>query len=347
MDEHTIQILSSIGMFSFIALSAYLLLMTGEISFGQQAFFAISAYSSGIATAMWGWGLGLGILWGALVAAAAAFLLAWPTLRLRGLYFAIGTLAFAEMVRLVFEIFTYQVEIDGELVGPNGSDGFRGVRYAFENNISNFEFMLLIYALLAVVLIFFFLMERSRLGAIFRMLGEDDLLAEMQGVNRTYYKVLATVLSGFIAGIGGALYIHLNTYVEPKVFNVMLGVHSLAYGLIGGLGTAFGPLLGVTLDIDLLESTRLFTGYRMIVFGGLVAVLLIVRPRGLIDEEVVHWLKYRAPRLAMQGVRWLRYTLHVLLTKPAASIRTRLRRIPGQAGRKTSIAAREAGDAPD
>jgi len=296
MDEYTIQVLSNIGMFSFLALSAYLLLMTGEISFGQQAFFAIGAYASGIVTAMWGWGLGLGILCGALVAAAAAFLLAWPTLRLRGLYFAIGTLAFAEMVRLLFEIFSYQIEIDGELVGPNGSDGFRGVRYVFENDISNFQYMLLIYGLLAAVLAGFFLIGRSRLGAIFRMLGEDELLAEMQGVNRTFYKVLATVLAGFIAGIGGALYIHLNTYVEPKIFNVMLGVHSLAYGLIGGLGTSLGPLLGVAIDIGLLESIRIFTGYRMIVFGGLVAVLLIVRPRGLLDEEVIYWLKYRMRR---------------------------------------------------
>jgi branched-chain amino acid transport system permease protein len=67
----------------------------------------------------------------------------------------------------------------------------------------------------------------------------------------------------------------------------MLGVHSLAYALIGGLGTALGPLLGVALDIGVLESTRVFQGYRMIVFGGLVALLLIVRPRGLLDEAAV------------------------------------------------------------
>jgi branched-chain amino acid transport system permease protein len=68
----------------------------------------------------------------------------------------------------------------------------------------------------------------------------------------------------------------------------MLGVHSLAYGLIGGLGTALGPLLGVLIDIGLLESIRALAGYRMIIFGGLVALLLIVRPRGLLDEKVVH-----------------------------------------------------------
>ena len=293
MGEYLVQILSNIGMISFIALSAYLLLVTGEISFGQQAFFAISAYASGIATAMWGWPLWLGILWGAASAAAAAFVLAWPTLRLRGLYFAIATLAFAEMVRLVFEIFIYQIEIDDELVGPNGSEGFRGIRYVFEHDISNVEYMIAIYGLLGVVLVGFFVMERSRLGAIFRMLGEDELLTEMQGVNRVFYKVLATVLAGFIAGIGGALYAHLSTYIEPKIFNVMLGVHSLAYGLIGGLGTAFGPLIGVGIDIGLLESVRIFSGYRMIVFGGLVALLLIFRPRGLLDEEAVYWIKRR------------------------------------------------------
>ena len=291
MDEYLVQVLSNIGMISFIALSAYILLLTGEISFGQQAFFAIGAYASGIATAMWGWAFWPGLAWGMCMAGAAAFLLAWPTLRMKGLFFAIGTLAFAEMVRLIFEIFRYQVEIDGELVGPNGSEGFRGIRYIFERDVSAFEYMVLIYALLAAVLAFLFVVERTRLGAILRMLGEDELLAEMEGVNRTAYKVLATVMAGAVAGIGGVLYAHMNTYVEPKIFNVMLGVHSLAYGLIGGLGTAFGPLIGTALDIGVLESTRIFSGYRMIVFGGLVAVLLIFRPRGLLDEEAVHVIR--------------------------------------------------------
>ena len=288
MDEYLVQVLSNIGMISFIALSAYILLLTGEISFGQQAFFAIGAYAAGIATAVWGWGFWPGLVWGAVAAGAAGFLLAWPTLRMRGLFFAIGTLAFAEMVRLLFEIFHYQVEIDGEMVGPSGSDGFRGIRYIFEQDISALHYMLFIYALLAGVLVILFVIERTRLGAIWRMLGEDELLAEAQGVSRTYYKVLATVVAGAVAGIGGGLYAHMNTYLEPKIFNVMLGVHSLAYGLIGGLGTAFGPLIGVGIDIGLLESARIFSGYRMIVFGGIVALLLIFRPRGLLDETAVH-----------------------------------------------------------
>ncbi len=288
MDDYLVGVLSNIGVISFIALSAYLLLLTGEISFGQQAFFAIGAYAAGIATALWGWPLAAALLWGAAAAAAAAVLVGLPTLRLHGLYFAVATLAFAEMVRLIFEQLRYQVVIDGEPVGPNGTDGFRGIRYIFENDVDPLQFLALIYGLLAAVLLGFMLLERSRLGVAFRMIGEDATLASLNGVAVSRIKVLAAALAGALAGIGGGLYAHLTTYVEPRIFDVMLGVHSLAYGLIGGLGTALGPLLGVLIDIGLLESIRIFSGYRMIIFGGLVAVLLIVRPRGLLDERLVH-----------------------------------------------------------
>jgi branched-chain amino acid transport system permease protein len=290
MDDYLIGVLSNIGVISFIALSAYLLLLTGEISFGQQAFFAIGAYAAGIATALWGWPLAAALLWGAVTGGAAAAMVGVPTLRLHGLYFAIATLAFAEMVRILFELFQYQIPIEGELVGPNGADGFRNIRYIFDHNIDAVQFMLLIYALLAAALLGFMLLERSRLGVMFRMIGEDSTLAALQGISVARHKVLAAGIAGALAGIGGGLYAHLTTYVEPRIFDVMLGVHSLAYGLIGGLGTALGPLLGVLIDIGLLESIRALSGYRMILFGGLVALLLIVRPRGLLDENTVHWI---------------------------------------------------------
>ncbi|MBI5261813.1 MAG: branched-chain amino acid ABC transporter permease [Bradyrhizobium sp.] len=288
MDDYLVSVVSNIGIISFVALSAYLLLLTGEISFGQQAFFAIGAYAAGIATAMWGWPLPLAIAWGAAAGAACAVTLGIPTLRLRGLQFAIATLAFAEMVRILFELWRYQIDIDGEPVGPNGTDGFRNIRYVFDHNIEAFDFMMLIYAVLAVTLGSFMLLERSRLGVIFRMIGEDATLASLQGIAVARYKVFAAGIAGALAAVGGGLYAHLTTYVEPRTFDVMLGVHSLAYGLIGGLGTALGPLLGVVIDVGLLESVRLFAGYRMIIFGGLVALLLIVRPRGLLDERLVH-----------------------------------------------------------
>lgn len=300
MDDYLVGVLSNIGVISFVALSAYLLLLTGEISFGQQAFFAIGAYAAGIATAMWGWSLAAALVWGAAAGGGAALLIGVPTLRLQGLYFSIATLAFAEMVRILFELFRYQVMIDGELVGPDGADGFRNIRYVFDHDIDTFQFLLLIWSLLAAVLLAFMLLERSRLGVVFRMIGQDETLAALQGISVARHKVLAAGIAGALAGVGGGLYAHLTTYVEPRIFDVMLGVHSLAYGLIGGLGTALGPLLGVLIDIGLLESIRPLAGYRMIIFGGLVALLLIVRPRGLLDETVVHGIGQLGRRMC----RW-------------------------------------------
>lgn len=295
MSEYAISIASNMGIIAFVALSAYVILVAGEISFGQQAYFGIGAYVSGVASAMWGWPFVPALALGSLVAAVAALAVGALTLRLRGLYFAIATLCFAEMIRLGLNSVHVQVEIDGELVGPDGAEGFGDIRWIFENNITPLEFMFIIYGLLGAVLVVMLLVERSYLGAILRMIGQDPLLARSQGIDVRFCKLLAIMFAGMVAGLGGCLYAHFATYVEPNVFNVMLGVHGLAYGLIGGLGTALGPIIGVVLDIGFLEGIRAIQGYRMIVFGGLVAVLLIVMPRGILDEVRVHrikrWLK--------------------------------------------------------
>lgn len=295
MSEYAISIASNMGIIAFVALSAYVILVAGEISFGQQAYFGIGAYVSGVASAMWGWPFVPALALGSLVAAVAALAVGALTLRLRGLYFAIATLCFAEMIRLGLNSVHVQVEIDGELVGPDGAEGFGDIRWIFENNITPLEFMFIIYGLLGAVLVLMLLVERSYLGAILRMIGQDPLLARSQGIDVRFCKLLAIMFAGMVAGLGGCLYAHFATYVEPNVFNVMLGVHGLAYGLIGGLGTALGPIIGVVLDIGFLEGIRAIQGYRMIVFGGLVAVLLIVMPRGILDEVRVHrikrWLK--------------------------------------------------------
>jgi len=213
------------------------------------------------------------------------------TLRLSGLYFSIATLCFAEMVRLSLFSIHFQIDIRGEKVGPNGAEGFADIRWIFENDVSPLQFMIIIYLFLSIVLIFLFILERSRTGFIMRMIGQDALLAATQGINVVYFKLLTSLYAGLIAGLGGCLYAHFSTYIEPNIFSVMLGVHSLAYGLIGGLGTALGPVLGVIVDIGFLEGIRVLQGYRMIFFGGLVAIILVFRPRGILDEEQVYRLK--------------------------------------------------------
>jgi branched-chain amino acid transport system permease protein len=291
VDEYAIGVLTNIGLLCFVAASAYLLLVAGELSFGQQGFFGVGAYAAGIATAMLGLPLYSGILVAMLAGAAAAALVGATTLRLRGVHFAMATLAAAEMLRILFELFHWQVEVGGERVGPDGTQGFRGIRWVFERGLEPLEFMLMVYGMLALVVLGFLFLERSKLGASIRALGEDPDLAGMLGIDVVRLKLGVAAVAGALAALGGALFAHHNTYIEPRNFDIMLGVHSLAYPLIGGLGTVFGPLLGVALDLGLLEGTRFFQSYRMIVFGGLVALLLAWRPRGLLDERAVHWLR--------------------------------------------------------
>jgi branched-chain amino acid transport system permease protein len=293
LDDYAVGVLTNIGLFGFLAISAYLLLLAGEMSFGQQAFFGVGAYSGGMLTAMAGWPLPLAALAAIVLGASAALLVALPTLRLRGLYFAMATLAAAEMARIGFELLHWQVEVEGEVTGPDGTQGFRGIRWVFENGVEPGLYLVMIWGLLSLVVLMIFFMEKTRLGATLRGVGEDPELAAALGVDVTRFKLGVAAAAGALAAFGGILYAHHNTYVEPRNFDIMLGVHSLAYALIGGLGTVFGPLLGALVDLGLLEGSRVFQGYRMIVFGGLVALLLVFRPRGLLDEKAVRWIRKR------------------------------------------------------
>lgn len=291
MSDFLVGMVSNIGMIAFVALSAYLLLIAGAISFGQQAYFGLGAYAAGIASALWQWPLAGALAFGMLVGGAGGGLVGLLTRKLHGLYFAIATLAFAEATRVLLELWHWQQTVGGELVGPDGANGFNGIRRAFEDGWDPLAFMILIWALLVATLAALMLFERSRAGVALRAAGADPVLARLLGTDVARLRVAVAAAAGAIAGLGGGLYAHLNTYIEPRLFDVMLGVHALAYGLIGGLGTPLGPLIGVLVDIGILESSRLFHGWRMVIFGGLVALLLIWRPRGLLDEATVRRLR--------------------------------------------------------
>ncbi|MBM3353686.1 MAG: branched-chain amino acid ABC transporter permease, partial [Betaproteobacteria bacterium] len=232
MDDYAVGVLTNIGLFGFLAISAYLLLLAGEMSFGQQAFFGVGAYSGGMLTAMGGWPLPLAVVAAMLLGALAALMVALPTLRLRGLYFAMATLAAAEMARIGFELLHWQVELEGEQTGPDGTQGFRGIRWVLENGIEPGAYLAIIWLVLAMVVGVVIALERTRLGATLRGVGEDPELAAALGVDVTRFKLGVAAAAGALAALGGVLYAHHNTYVEPRNFDIMLGVHSLAYALI-------------------------------------------------------------------------------------------------------------------
>jgi branched-chain amino acid transport system permease protein len=290
MDEFAIGVATNLGLVFFIALSAYLVLLTGEVSFGQQGFFGLGAYCAAIATAMFDWPLAIAVAIGIAVGSTCSTIVGILTLRLRGTYFAIATLAFAEMLRIGFELLHWQHEHHGVRIGPDGAQGFRGIRWAFEHGVSAIEYLAIVWCIVGGLLMVFSLLERTKAGVSIRALGQDPELAAALGLRVTWIKLSVVCAAGGLAALGGALFAHHNTYIEPSNFNIMLGVHSLAYPIIGGLGTALGPLLGVLFDIGVLESSRVFGGFRMTVFGGVVALVLWWRPRGLLDESTVHKL---------------------------------------------------------
>jgi branched-chain amino acid transport system permease protein len=311
--EHAVGVTSDLAIMSLLALSAYVMLLVGRVSFGQQAFFGLGAYASGLLTAMAHWPLAAALVVGAAVGAGASVLLALPTLRLSGLHYAVATLAFGEMVRVALMTWTWQVDPgDGMPVGPAGTEGFRDIRWLLENDVSPARYLLLVLAVLVALLLVLASLERRRLGVGWRMLGHDATLAAAQGLPVLRLRLAAAGLAGALAALGGGLYAHRATYIEPSLFDPMLGVHAVGYALIGGLGTALGPIVGVLIDLGLLEATRLFQGWRMVVFGGLVALFLRWRPRGLLDEALVQRLGSRLKLGARVGAHPLRWSAGVV-----------------------------------
>jgi branched-chain amino acid transport system permease protein len=185
----------------------------------------------------------------------------------------------------------------GRLVGPDGVDGLRDIRWVLEHQVSPEQFLALALGLLALVLVGLLALERTRVGTALRAIGHDDILAAAGGLPVQRLRVAAATLAGALAALGGGLYAHRVTFVDPAAFDPMLGVHAVGYALIGGLASAAGPLLGAVFDLGLLEAARLLDGWRMVVFGGLVAFFLRWRPRGLLDEALLHRLA-RTWRLA-------------------------------------------------
>jgi branched-chain amino acid transport system permease protein len=286
--SYLVNVLSDISILSLMALSSYVLLLSGRVSFGQQAYFALGAYLSGIGTVLFGWSLPQALVLGVLCGSLGSYLLARLTVSLSGLYYAVGTLAFAEMLRLSLSSWHWQIDKGEGPVGPAGLEGFRSIRWLYENNIAPEVYLLVCLAILACVLLGLMAMERCRLGLNIRMIGHDESLALAQGIPVNQLRLTAAAIAGALAATAGGLYAHRTTYVEAAVFDPMLGVHALGYALLGGLGTALGPILGVVLDLGLLDASRLVDGWRMVIFGGLIAVILKVRPRGLLDEPLVN-----------------------------------------------------------
>lgn len=288
-----------VGVHSLLGLSAYVVLLTGQVSLAQAGFFAIGAYTAGMLTVLWNWHIVPALLAGALLGAVVACAVGFPALRVKGLMLVIATLAFGEGVRLFFFNFDYQVARGGIRVGPLGGEGFRQIRYFPENGWSTFDVMLFIWVFVALVVAALWWVDRSRYGAVLRAVGEDELAAQSVGIDLTAVKVSAMTVGGAVAGLGGGLYAHYTTHIEHASFNILVATFAIAYPLLGGLASVFGTLAAVVfVQGFLVEGLRFLGDWRNLLFGALIVLAMNVRPHGFFDARLFAGLRRRRRRHA-------------------------------------------------
>lgn len=285
-----------IGVHTLLGLSAWCVLHTGQVSLAQGGFFAVGAYVAGMLTAMAGWPIAPALTAGALVAAAVAVAVGFPALRVKGLMLVVATTAFAEIVRLVFFNLKWRVQTPTGMVGPDGGVGFGGIRYFPANGWKAGEILLLIWALVALVMAVLWWLDRSRIGTLWRAVGEDEIAAQSAGINLTAAKVSAFGIGGAIAGLGGGLFAHYTTHIEHSNFTILLATFAIAYPILGGLKSLAGTVLAVVFIQGLLiEGLRFLGDWRSLLFGALIVLVMLLRPSGMLTSGL-GWPRRGAPR---------------------------------------------------
>ena len=287
-------LLQIIGVHTLLGLSAYVVLLTGQVSMAQAGFYAIGAYVAAMCTAMLGLHILPAIVIAGMITAIIACIVGFPALRVKGLMLVVATLAFGEMVRLFFFNFTWQIERGGELIGPNGAEGFRAIRFFPENGWEIWHVTGFIWAVVAVVMAALWWIDNTRAGAVLRAVGHDETAAQSIGLNLTAVKVGAMTAGGLIAGMGGGIYAHTVTHIEHLVFGVLLATFAIAYPILGGLGSVFGTLIAVFfIQGFLVEGLRFLGDWRSLLFGALIVVAMNFRPTGLLGERMPRLFRRR------------------------------------------------------
>lgn len=264
---------------------------TGQISLGHAAFIGVGAYTSAILVTRYGFSFWLSIPCAGLVAAAAGMIIGIPSLRVKGLYLCIATLAAQFIFEFIFIHWESMTKgITGINVPPPAIGGFEF------NTEKRFYWITLVFVVLAVI--YARNLVRSRMGRAFMAIRDRDLSAEIIGINLFRYKLSAFAISSFYAGVVGALWITFLKVVTPEHFPFLLSIEYLAMIIVGGLGSILGSIFGgifMTLIPELLNFLsasvksyapgleEIFEPMKGVVFGLLIILFLIFEPRGLAE----------------------------------------------------------------
>ena len=257
-----------LGVNAILAVSMYIVLALGQLSLGQAAFMGVGAYTSVLLTLHFGVPFPVVLTAAALAPSLVALVIAFPTLRLSGVYLAIATIGLGEVLRILY--------LNTAALG--GALGITGIPEK-----SNFW---IIYGLLAVFVVLLVLAQRSKIGRAFEAIREDEDAARVMGIDVARYKLVALVVSAAIAGVAGALNAHFSYIIGPNEFGFERAVSILSYAILGGISTPLGPVLGAFLLTALPEALRSLQDFRL-VFNGLIIVLVVIfLPKGILGFRV-------------------------------------------------------------
>lgn len=256
-----------------LGLSIYVTLACGQLSLGNAAFMGIGAYTAALLTMKLGASFGMSLLAGAVLPAAVALVIGMPVLRLSGVYLAMATLAFGEVVRVVF----LNLEITG---GPLGLNGIPLK--------TSFWHLALALGFTVAVLI---ALKDSRFGRAMEAINEDEIAASVMGIHTTAIKVGAFAAGAFIAGLAGGLNAHYTFFVSPREYGFEPAVDILAFAILGGTRTLWGPIVGSALLTVLPELLRFLGPYRLAVNGFILLMTVLYLPNGLVDRDTPQRIK--------------------------------------------------------
>jgi branched-chain amino acid transport system permease protein len=273
--------LGTVGLYVVLGLGLNIVVgMAGLLHLGYAAFFAIGGYTVAILTApQFGieWSFWVALPIGIVLATLTGVLLSVPVLRMRGDYLAIVTLGFGEIIRILARSEDLK-EFTG---GPRGVRAVAGPTLFGIDISSEFHFMYLI--LLSIVLVAFISsrLQNSRLGRALMAMREDEDVAQTMGVYTLKYKVLAFAIGAAFAGLGGAIFTSRNQFTGPEDYTLLVSVNVLSLVIIGGMNSLPGVILGSLVLKGLPEILRELDDYRMLAFGAMLIVMMILRPEGL------------------------------------------------------------------
>ncbi|MCE1243017.1 branched-chain amino acid ABC transporter permease [Oryzomicrobium sp.] len=253
----------SVGVHAMLALSIWLTLSCGLLSLANAAFMGIGAYVSALLTLNLGWSFPAVLLAGGVAPAAVALLIGAPVLRLSGVYLAMATLAFGEVVRIT----VLNLEITG------GPEGLNGIPLSTEGWHIALLLALTIYGLARL--------RRSKVGRAFEAIKEDEVAARLMGINVDRYKLLAFTLGGFIAGVAGALNAHFTFFISPREYGFENAVDILTMAVLGGVSDLIGPMLGAAILTLLPELLRSLHDFRSLVNGAVLVLVVLFLPKGI------------------------------------------------------------------